>query len=132
MLLSSISGVKAKIDQNVAHLITALRFGMHGKTKFTAEGRVRRRIGRLVATLALDSKPNALLRGNEHYDLVIRDHANGDAIDLRNLGAERLGLRGARASDQRADQRRHEARTAGAKHNTTRNRRRRITIARVE
>ena len=69
----------------------------------------------LLPVLRSIARSQVFFRRNELDDLVIRDHTNGEPIDLRNLRAERLGPRGLRSSDQRGNERGYEARTTCVK-----------------
>src|SRR6516165_8102909 len=110
-----------KIDQNVAYLVAALRFRMHRESPLAVQRGARWRIRCQIGTrAALDGKAIALFRGNELYDLIVRDDANGNPVNLRNPRPERLSSRRPRASGQRADKSRHKACAAGAEQPTSR------------
>src|ERR1035437_1725639 len=97
---------------------------MHGEPPFAIEGGAWRRIRGLIAALPLNGQALTFFGRHELDNYVIRDYTNDEPVDLRNLRAERLGLRGARTSDQRSDQRRHKTCAASAEQSASRYRRR--------
>src|SRR5262249_35330623 len=122
-----------KIDQNVAHLVAALRFRMHRESPLAVQRGARWRIRCQIGTrAALDGKAIALFRGNELYDLIVCDDANGNPLDLRDPRPERLSSRRPPTSGQRADERRHEACATGAEQPASRYRPPWMTITGTE
>jgi len=90
----------AEIDQDSAHLVATPRLRVHREPPFAIQSGVRRRIrGRVAACSSLNGEILTFFRRNELDDLVIRDHTNGEPIDLRNPRVERLGMRRSRSSD---------------------------------
>ena len=64
----------------------------------------------------------AFFRRNEFYDYVIRDNANSEPVDFRNLGGKWLSYCGSRIYNERANEGGYQARAAGAQQSAPRNR----------